>query len=81
LQTTEIITREIWKTSGDFVIELWKLKLPAENFAELPAGSSAVKAFLADVGAEYAFSEDQMEWQETALCTKKTPEMEAKLRG
>jgi ribosomal protein S18 acetylase RimI-like enzyme len=32
-----------------------------------PAGSDAAKAFLSKQGAEYAFSEHQMEWQERAL--------------
>ncbi|WP_282936628.1 GNAT family N-acetyltransferase [Paenibacillus sp. RC67] len=32
-----------------------------------PAGSDAAKAFLSKQGAEYAFSEHQMEWQEKAL--------------
>jgi len=32
-----------------------------------PAGSDTAKAFLNHVGAEYAFSENQMEWQERSL--------------
>lgn len=32
-----------------------------------PAGSNTAKAFLSKKGAEYAFSEHQMEWQETPL--------------
>lgn len=32
-----------------------------------PAGSDAAKAFLSKQGAEYAFSEHQMEWQEKSL--------------
>lgn len=32
-----------------------------------PAGSDAAKAFLSKIGAEYAFTEHQMEWQQQAL--------------